>query len=87
MVEYAYVIQRDDGKYPIDFDDYGNIKETSDRIFDFIKMFTDEFSVDFKHLYRDKNWCEAVIDNYNLKNCKPVKIKIEVVENETDSYR
>ena len=82
--EYAWVIQRYDGKYPIVFDGYGNIKETSERLFDFINMFIQDFCVDFKYLYRDKSWCEAVIDNYNLQNCKPVKVEIKVIGEENE---
>ena len=77
--EYAWVIQRDDGMYPIEWNDYGEISMVSNRILDFIEMFLDEFGVDFKYLYRDDTWCKAVIENYNLTDCRPVKLEIRVV--------
>lgn len=77
--EYAWVIQRDDGKYIINWTDFGEITQVSDRFLDFIEMFLNEFSVDFKYLYRDDTWCRNVIKFYNLQNCKPVKVEIRVV--------
>lgn len=36
--------------------------------------------IQFSEFYLDKQNCEYKIDFYNLKDCKPVKIKMEVVE-------
>lgn len=77
--EYAWVIQRDDGKYVISWNDFGEITQVSDRFLDFIEMFLGEFCVDFKYVYRDKDWCKRVIESNQLQNCRPVKCEIRVV--------
>ena len=68
MVEYVWAIQRDDGKFLNRYDEL-------------YEGFTSNlYEVWFYH--KDKKWLaeEDIKNNYQLKNCKPVKIKIEVME-------
>lgn len=67
MVEYVWVIQRKDGKF-LSRDD-----------FDFTSNLYETW-----FYAEDKKWlAEEDIKNYKwLQNCKPVKIKIEVLDND-----
>lgn len=70
MVEFAYVIQRDDGKFFCTTKGWKNSCRKA--IYD-------------SHLiYANKEWCksdaEETIKIFNLQNCKVIKIKVEVVE-------
>ena len=73
MVEYVWVIQRDDGMFYCgwEFDRYCVAKEH------FTKSV--EKAILSKWVFYKTNAYKE-IKQMNLKNCKPVKIKIEMVE-------
>jgi hypothetical protein len=64
-IEYAWVIQRDDGWFLFAFDEKGVYFSIKDRL-----------------VMIDSDYAEWFIGIRNLQNCKPVKVKIEVVEDE-----
>lgn len=71
-IEYAWVIQRDDERFiqGLKIKRNGTAKGFYT---DFLKDALKEFS---------KYEAEEVMRVYKIKNCKPVKVKIEVVEDE-----
>lgn len=70
-IEYAWVIQRDDGLFWCGFDGFVGLNVFSDRIIDGLNTQTPTY----KHIREE-------IRDFQLQNCKPVKVKIEVVEDE-----
>lgn len=72
--EYAWVIQRDDGKFFDNFNIYGNADFCDSCVMSFYNTYS---FFDFK--VATKEMCETAIKTHNLQNCKPVKVKIEIV--------
>lgn len=72
--EYAWVIQRDDGKY-FDYFDINGKEIFCDSL---IESIQDIFSF-FEFKIPTKAMCEIAIKTHHLQNCKPVKIEIRVV--------
>ena len=66
--EFAYVIQRDDGKYV--------------RYYYWDKEWVFEEHIYWSHFMSDKLSAKDNIRSGNLQNCKIVKVKIEIVGDE-----
>lgn len=66
--EYAWVIQRDDGKFWCGYDVFIGQHIFSKRIFDGLNT---QYPT-YKHIREE-------IKNYDLQHCRPVKVKIEIV--------
>lgn len=67
MTEYCYVIMRDDGKFFYAYDWFAGVYHWGDEMY--LSLTTYE------------RCCEE-IKEYNLQNCKPVKVKIDIVGEE-----
>lgn len=66
MVDYAYVIQRDDGMFA-KYDDY-------------MGHYIWKKLICHSDMVSEKEKAQWYINNFNLLNCKVIKVKIEVVE-------
>lgn len=66
--EYAWVIQRDDGKLFI------RIRKCGHRI-----RHLYDYKLLYAHLENCKSDAEESIKVYNLQNCRPVKVKIQII--------
>ena len=67
-----YVIQRDDGMFYYDY-------EIADMGFSIKPKFTRDINKCFKLQFGTKQWAEIEIRCMELQNCRPVKVKIEIV--------
>ena len=65
--EYAWVIQRDDGKV------FAGLNSKD------IAIFCYDFEFNYLDYVYTKKECENIIKFYNLQNCHPVKVEIRVV--------
>ena len=82
--QYAYVIQRDDGKYLKKQLSYNTEADIFEYKISWISSVLQAI-VDIYHWTDYKNTEESVmsmIKRLELKNCKPVKVEIKVVEDE-----
>lgn len=66
-IEECWVIQRDDGKIFAGQNSKG------------IAIFCYDFEFNYSNYVYTKKECERIIKFYNLQNCRPVKVKIEIV--------
>ena len=74
--EYAWVIQRDDGKF-INFDITNSLIYPDGTVID--SGYSVQENVYSASMAWSKHRAEYLIESYELNNCRPVKVKIEIV--------